>query len=255
MSEDNGGFGRRGTQPMQDAPRLIPAPAEPGMSPLVKQIGGIALGVALAFALGGANTYFMKQAGKSLDRNFVETATPGNPAAAIEQVGGGDELLQSVHRICTRRAAQAKLTEAQTRAIDGTMQLYAGENQLVHAAAYVACLAAEQPKRFCRKPQRQHLAEAVRQYLKLVGQMREAWQFEMVSPRVAIAGPASRAGQFAVPDLPSARFDPQLAENLRALATSGFIAAGDFGGFAGFGTPREVTEALKGVEAKNGACG
>jgi hypothetical protein len=129
------------------------------------------------------------------------------------------------------------------------MQLYAGEDKLVHAAAYAACLAAEQPTRFCQKLQRQHLAEAVRQYLKLVGQLREAWQFERASPRVPIAG------QAAAPDLPSARFDPQLAENLRALAAGGLIAAGDFGGFAGFGAPREVAEALKGVQAKNGACG
>jgi hypothetical protein len=242
-------------QPAQDAPRLIPASAERGMSPLVKQIGGIALGVALAFALGGANVYFMKQVGKSLDEKFIETAAAGNPAAAIEQVGGGDPLLQSAHRICTRRAAEAKLTEAQTRAADVSMHLYAGESELVHAAAYVACLAAEQPKRFCQKPQRQHLAEALRQYLKLFGQMREEWQLQTGSPKVALTRAASPAGQFVAPEMPSARVDAQLVENLRALATNGFIAASDFGGFAGFGTPREVTEALKGVEAKNRACG
>jgi hypothetical protein len=249
MSEPNGGFGRRGRRPARGVPQPIPVSSGGGMSPLVKQIGGLALGVALAFALGGGSTYFMKQAGKSLDRNFVERATPGNPATVIEQVDGGDETLQSLHRICTRRAAQARLTEAQTRATDESMQLHAGENELVRAAAYVACLAAEQPKRFCQKPPRQHLAEAVRQYLKLVAQMREAWQFEVAYPRVPIAG------QAAAPDLPSARFDPQLAENLRTLAANGYIAAGDFGGFAGFGTPHEVTEALKDVVAKNGACG
>lgn len=254
MSDDNGGFGRRGMQPTQGAPQPSPASAGHGMSPLVKQIGGIALGVALAFAFGGANMYFMKQMGKSLDRNFVESARVGNPAAAIEQVGGGDELLQRVHRICTRRAAEARLTAAQTRAVDLSLHLEAGESELVRAAAYVACLAAEQPKRFCQKPQRQHLAEAVRQYLKLYGQMREEWQLQTGSP-VAPAAAAFRPGQFAVTDIPSAQVDPQLVENLRALAANGFIAAGDFGGFAGFGTPREVTEALKGVEAGNGACG
>ncbi|HEV7879929.1 hypothetical protein [Bradyrhizobium sp.] len=224
------------------------------MSPLVKQIGGIALGVALAFALAGANMYFMKQMGKSLDRNFVENAAAGNPAATIEQVGGDDDLLQSVHRICTRRAAQAKLTEAQTRAVDLSFHLEAGESELIRAAAYVACFAAEQPKRFCQKPQRQHLAEAVRQYLKLYNQMREEWQLQTGS-RVAPTAAAIRPGQFAVTDIPSARVDPQLVENLRALATNGFIAASDFGGFAAFGTPREVTDALKGVEARNGTCG
>ncbi|HEV7877913.1 hypothetical protein, partial [Bradyrhizobium sp.] len=71
--------------------------------------------------------YFKKQMGKSLDRDFVESAAAGNPAAAIEQVGGGDDLLQSVHRVCTRRAAEAKLTEAETRAADLSMHLEAGE--------------------------------------------------------------------------------------------------------------------------------
>ncbi|MEA2940944.1 MAG: hypothetical protein QOD09_1473 [Bradyrhizobium sp.] len=252
MRQQNGGFGRRGTQPTGQTPRPVSDSADGRMSPLVKQIGGIALGVALVLALGGANAYFMKRIGKSLDRNFIETTTPGNPATAIEQVGGGDELLQSVHRICIRRATEVGLTEAQTRATELSMHIYAGENELVRAAAYVACLAAERPKRFCQGPQRQHLAEAMRQYLKLYRQMREEWQLQTGSPNV---GAALRPGPYAVIDIPSARVDPQLAENLRALATSGFITASDFGGFAGFGTAREITEALKGVEAKNGACG
>ena len=248
MSEDNGGFGRRRLQP--ELP--LPTSAGYGMSPLVKQIGGVAVGVALVVALAGANMYVKQQVGKSLDRNFVESATAGNPAAAIEQVGGGDEVLQSVHRTCSRRAAQASLTEGQTRATGMAMSLEAGESELVRAAAYVACLAAEQPKRFCQKAQRQHLAEAVRQYLKLYGQTREEWQLRTGSPGGALAGAAGQAG---MTGLPSAQVDPQLVENLRALARKGLIAAGDFGGFAGFGTPRELTAAFKGVEASKGACG
>jgi hypothetical protein len=136
-----------------------------------------------------------------------------------------------------------------------SMRFQAGESELIRAAAYVACLAAEQPKRFCQKPQRQHLAEAVRQYLKLYSQMREEWQLQTGSPRGALTRMASRPDQDAMINLPSARIDPQLVENLRALAKNGFIVASDFGGFAGFGTPREVTAALEGVETVNGACG
>jgi hypothetical protein len=42
---------------------------------------------------------------------------------------------------------------------------------------------------------------------------------------------------------------------LRSLAAGGYVAAGDFGGFAGTGVPRELTEALRDLERKNKACG
>jgi hypothetical protein len=257
MSEQNAGFGRRGLPPVREALRQPKPPSRGGsMSPLVKQIGGIAIGVAIVFALSASNRYFMKQAGKSLGRNFVEQATPGNPAATIDRVGGGDETLRHVHRICTGRADEAKLTPAQIRVTDEYMQMYGGENRLVHAAAYVACLATEQPKRFCQDTQRQHLAEAMRQYLKLRHQVREAWQYETRLPSVPVAGATGfRPGQLSPPNMPSSQVDPSLVQSLRTLAANGFISADDFGGFFGFGTPPEITEALKDVVAKQGACG
>jgi hypothetical protein len=42
------------------------------MSPLVKQIGGMALGAALILALAGVSAYSKKQMGKELDRQFSE---------------------------------------------------------------------------------------------------------------------------------------------------------------------------------------
>jgi len=222
MSQQDGGFGRRGRQPAGEASRPAPVSSGGGMSPLVKQVGGVALGVALAFAMGGAGVYFMKQAGKSLDRSFVERANAGNPAAAIERAGD-DALLKRVHRVCTDRAAEANLTEAQKRATDASDSLYIVELRVVHAAAYVACLTKEQPQRFCQKPQRDHLFEVVRQYFKLVVQAREEWQLQMGGPAATIA-----TNQLAAIGMPSARMDPQLQDGLIALDTNGYIPAGDF---------------------------
>src|SRR5260221_13999361 len=130
MSQQDGGFGRRGMQSAREASRPISAPSGGGMSPLVKQIGGMVLGVALAFAIGSAGVYSMKQAGKSLGRDFVERANAGNPAAAIEQAGD-DALLKRVHRVCTERSADANLTETQKRATDVSDSLYIVEYRLV----------------------------------------------------------------------------------------------------------------------------
>lgn len=226
MSHQDGGFGRRGMQPAGRASRPVPASSGGGMSPLVKQIGGMALGVALAFAIGGAGAYFMKQAGKSVERNFLERANAGNPAAAIEQASD-DPLLKRVHRVCTDRAAAANLTEAQKRATDVSDSLYIVEDRLVRAATYVTCLTKEQPQRFCQKPQRDHLFEAVRQYFKLVVQAREEWQLQMNGPAAMVRGPID-FNQLAAIGMPSTRMDPQLQEGLIALDTNGYIPAGDF---------------------------
>src|SRR5207244_6399032 len=71
MTQPNGGFGRRGIQPAQEASRPVSAPSGGGggIPRLVKQIGGMALGFALVFAVGYISDRMMKQAGKSLDRN------------------------------------------------------------------------------------------------------------------------------------------------------------------------------------------
>jgi hypothetical protein len=242
---------------MRDPPEL-PA-ADGGRPPLLKHLGGWTLGVAIAFAVGGVGVYLMKQVGKSLDRQFVEQAAPGNPAKAIEQVGGDDVLLQSVNRTCTNRSAEATLTQAQLRATGSVMSLYSGEAELARAGAYVACLTAERPERLCRPPQRQHLAEATRQYFKLYRQMQEEWEIQfggpLGGPMAIIRHAAVGAKQRAILNLPSTRVDPEFLANLRKLAGNGYVTARDFGGFAGFGAPLSIVEALKDVEVKKASCG
>jgi len=235
MSQQNGGFGRRGMQPAPEASRPVSVSSGGGIPRLVKQIGGMALGFALVFAVGYVSDYSMKQAGKSLDRSFVERANPGNPAAAIEQAGD-DVLLKRVHRVCTDRAATAELTDAQKRATF-TDSLYIVEYRLARAGAYVACLTKEQPQRFCQAPQRQHLFEAVRQYFKLVVQAREEWQLQIGSPAAAITEKPIDFNQRAASGMPSSRMDPQFVEGLVALDTNGYIPASDFARLVPNGLP------------------
>jgi len=235
------------------------------MSPLVKQIGGMALGVALAFVIGSAGVYSMKQAGKSLGRDFVERANAGNPAAAIEQTGD-DALLKRVHRVCTERSADANVTETQKRATDVSDSLYIVEYRLVRAAAYVACLTKEQPQRFCQAPHRQHLFEAIRQYFKLVIQAREEWQLQMGSPAAAITEKPIDFNQLVASGMPSSRMDPQLVEGLVALDTSGYIPATDLvrlmpnrmpGAFGNAlsGMPQPPRAGTTNVQTRKAACG
>jgi hypothetical protein len=222
------------------------------LSPLVKQLGGIALGVAVACALAAAHMNSMKQAGKSLDQAFVERAVPGNPEAAIEQVGGGDALLKNVHRVCIARAARADLTELQRIATDPVSILQTGERRLARAAAYVACLMNEQPQRFCQKPQQQHLFEAMRQYLKLATQIQVEWKLQAVGP-AAMVTPPWRPEQLAAIDMPSTRLDPQIVEGLVALDASGYLPASEFARFDGLGLSLGGSQAS--AQTRKAACG
>jgi hypothetical protein len=76
MSGQNGEFGKRRLDTLQSRPIARPTrPAGGGMSPLFKQIGGMALGVALVLALAGFSAYSKKQMGKSLDQHFSKQMT------------------------------------------------------------------------------------------------------------------------------------------------------------------------------------
>jgi hypothetical protein len=241
VSQQDGGFGRRGPQSLRDVPTSVSSGSRSS------QIGAVALAVALAFAVGGGGVYYMKQAGKSLGANFVERATPGNPANAIEQVGGGDALLQKIHRTCTSQLPNIDLTPEQRRVVDGNTSLNGGELQVAQAAAYVACLTTEQPQRFCQQPHRQHLMEAVRQYMKLAAQVHEEWQLQMSGPAGTSIAPPPSFGQLAAIGMPSARLDPKVQEGLVALDTNGYIPAGDFVRFMGLSLPGAMPRALGGT--------
>lgn len=76
MSGQNGEFGKRGQN--KESTRTIARPARTaggGMSPLVKQIGGMALGVAVVLALAAFSAHSKRQMGKALDEHFSQQMT------------------------------------------------------------------------------------------------------------------------------------------------------------------------------------
>src|SRR6476619_4986392 len=93
MTHQNNEFGRRVL--IRRGPGAGNGPSQGAIanSSLLKQIGGVAVGVALAFAVGAGFVHMMKQAGRTLDQKFVERATPGSPEGAIKSVKNADTNL------------------------------------------------------------------------------------------------------------------------------------------------------------------
>lgn len=250
-------FGRRGGPRVYASEHPASPEPKPPVSPRLKQIGGIALGVVIAFAIGAVFVGVMKQAGRGLGDRFLENAAAGSPQGAINRVAGGDAALQVIRDVCKSKAKAVDLNVAQKRATDGYMQLLSGESELASAAAYVECLAKSQPARFCQKPDKAHLAEAVRQYFKLMMQVREEWALQLGGPglqKAALMGTPYRQDQRAALGLPSALTSPSMLAALRGLVGEGYMSVNDFGTFAGFGVPRDVSDAMRGVESKKAAC-
>ena len=81
MTNQNNEFGRRVL--IRPAPGASDGTSQIAISnsPLVKQIGDVALGVALAFALGAGFVYMMKQAGRTLDQKGFRRADGRRRAA------------------------------------------------------------------------------------------------------------------------------------------------------------------------------
>lgn len=99
----------------------------------------------------------------------------------------------------------------------------AGGGAVGKAVAYVVCLAGENPRRLCQAAHRTHFIAAVRNYYKMQTQTRE----------------------------PAIRTDPQVAEALKGIITSGYIPRRDIVA-AG---PSDLDGALRGVDASKAGCG
>lgn len=254
MSKQSGEFGRRMvTRPVQVA-------AAAASSPLARQAGGVLIGVAIAFALGAAGVFTMKYAGRLLDQSFVERATPGAPQDAIKHIKYADANLHTIQRTCTQQSKAAQLTTAQREATEGYMELYAGENELVGAAAFIECLATmTQPTRFCQAPHKKHLVEALRQYAKLNRQMLEAWWIATGGSagiqKATLMGTSFRPEQRARLGMPSAVMSPSMVSALRALAVDGLVTINDLAPLTGNGVPPQLKEALANVQPKKAVCG
>jgi hypothetical protein len=253
MSKQGAEFGRRGvTRPVP-----VQVAADVAGSPLVRQIGGILFGVAIAFALGAAGVFAMKFTGRQLGQNFLEQATPGAPKDAIKQITNPDSNLTRIQQTCAQRAKDAELTKAQRDATEGYMSIYSGESELADAAAFIQCLAESQPARFCQAPDRKHLVEALRQYAKLNRQMVEAWSIStggMERQRAVLMGAPARPEQRVRLGLPSSVMSPSMVSALRTLAADGHVAIRDLSALTANGLPPQLKEALADIRPKKAMC-
>jgi hypothetical protein len=131
-----------------------------------------------------------------------------NGGAAVEDIyvapAAKDVLLDQANKTCKARGDAA------------------GASPVRKTSTYVACLAAENPKRLCQATHRTHFIAAMRSYYRAQAQSRET----------------------------TIRTEPQVAEALKAVIVNGHIPRRDIIA-AG---PSDLETALRGVEAKRSGC-
>jgi hypothetical protein len=131
-----------------------------------------------------------------------------NDGTAVDDIyapsGAKDVFLDQVNKTCKSRGDAA------------------GASPVQKTSAYVACLAAESPKRLCQAIHRTHFTAAMRNYYRTQAQSRET----------------------------TIRTDPQVAEALKMVIVNGHIPRRDIIA-AG---PSDLEAALRGAEAKRNGC-
>jgi hypothetical protein len=262
MSAPNG-FGRRGLTPPTERAAPVARAAAPmrilqvARSRLGRQIGGIALGVALLLAVKGMYAVAFLAAGKGLALHWQENVGYPPLERALERTGEADASLKRAHAACEAQSKTAGLAKAQSDALDMHMAIYAGEVALARAAAYLDCLTGERPARFCAANHREHLRLAVADYFSLQGKVRGAWEDATHATRAEFRaftgdplGQAARAGIA----FPSQRTDPRLIASLIGLIENGYLVQKDLGQVLGFALPGDLATALRDVARKREGC-
>jgi hypothetical protein len=100
MSGQNGEFGKRRQE--TEPARMIARPARPagrGTPPLIKQIGGMALGAALVLAFAGFSAHSKRQMGKALDQHFSEQKAGIEPQPEIRILD--EQAMRSAIQTCS----------------------------------------------------------------------------------------------------------------------------------------------------------
>lgn len=225
-------------------------------APLIRQIGGILVGVAIVVLLVFAYVGMMKGFGRALDQQWSQNAI-GYPGVedAYNRRNDHDSLLQQIHNNCKSRSDLVRLPRGHDRALDGFDGLYAGEWSIARAAYYLACLTAEQPERLCRPAHRSHLIAALKDYYRLIARVREERLLAASGPFAAERMSLMRAPQDdgSPMRLPSARTDQRVVEGLRRLVTEGYLTTRDLA--AVLESSSDLAPALAGVEPKRKGCG
>lgn len=265
------GFGKRGFAgpPQQRRGAFRPTDREPergGMSPqmpqLILQLGGIAVGIAIAFGILLANKTIMREVGRSMDKAFEErfdAAMRGNdPRDAFHAISDPDPVLTAVHARCDAAYERAKLTKRQEQSVPRSSELWHSETQTAKAAAYVACLTRSTPQRFCDPVHRKHLVAAFERYLAQRQRVADQWKTAAWGVSAVVSRLERNSALMRNIDrrleMRSIVTSPDVFDGLRDLVATGYVTPGDFGGFAGFGIPDMILRVTDGVEAGKADC-
>ena len=223
-------------------------------APLI-ELGGIAIGVGVVFLLGTVYVVGMKGFGKALDRHWAENVGYPGVEDAYKRIGRADAALEKIHNDCKSRSDFVRLDKGQRRALEGFDGLYSGEAALATAAFYLSCLSVEKPARFCEPAHRAHLVAALKDYYRLVGQVREERVIATSSPfameRNALMSVPGREQRATTPP-PSAQTDGRVVNGLRALIVNGFLSRSDLAPV--LGPPGDLDLALRGAEPRRVGC-
>jgi hypothetical protein len=211
---------------------------------------GWAIGVIFAAILGIAGALFLKAAGWSIARHWEQGVGYPSLDTSMAQVHSSNSRIEAVHNGCKARSGSVQLPRALADELDMMEGVRQGELAVTRSAAYLDCVMTDQPSRFCSsRADVDHLVQAVRTHLELMGKVQEEWTMSQ-SPYRSGLTPLPQRRSF-----PSAQLDPRVATALRGLASQGYIRAEDFAtGWFGSGVPRPVAAALAEVAVDKDAC-
>jgi hypothetical protein len=220
-------------------------PAEPGNRPdpsgpasilrsrLIKQLGGILIGVGILIGLQAVYVVSMKGFGRALDQHWKDNfGYPGLEDAYLA-TKSRDNALEQAHNHCNARTDFVQLGRAERNALEGFDGLYSGESALAKASLYVSCLTTQSPSRFCQPPHRTHLVAALTDYYRLMSKVREERYLATTSPFAVEKGMLIHPGgspHGATGSPPSGQSDPRIVDGLRGLITAGYLSHSDLDG-------------------------
>jgi hypothetical protein len=216
---------------------------------------GVLVGVGVVYGLGALHVVQMKGFGKALDQHWKENVGYPGVEDAYKRSARADVSLEAIHNDCKSRSDFVSLDKNQTRALEGFDGLYSGEAALAKAAFYVSCLTVEKPARLCQATHRAHLVEALKDYYRLMGRVREERMMSTSGPfaaqRLALMSTPGRGERGATPP-PSARSDERVVNGLRTLLVDGYLSRRDLAPV--LGPPGDLELALRGAEPKRTGC-
>jgi hypothetical protein len=215
---------------------------------------GVLVGVGIVYSLVALHVVQMKDFGKALDQHWRENVGYPGVEDAYKRSARADVSLEAIHNDCKSRSDFVSLDKSQTRALEGFDGLYSGEAALAKAAFYVSCLTVEKPARLCQAAHRAHLIEALKDYYRLMGRVREERMMSTSGPfaaqRLVLMSTPGRERGAMTP--PSARSDERVVSGLRMLLVDGYLSRSDLAPV--LGPPGDLELALRGVESKQAGC-